>query len=278
MPKTELDPFTVEESDRLVRAMSAIAQDAGRRLLSTFSVDARPDSRDAMLPAMRRNEAIVASGLRDTLTTLRPAAAWWDDKASGKPLSAGEWWVVDSVEGNVNHVHGLRNWGVTIALVREREPVAAVVHQPLGALTWTAFSGGGTRRDGRPVQVSSKTRMDAAIATTGQAEAGQTDTCAYIGNSVTAMLHQVLLVQMSVPSAFPLLQLAEGQGDLFWQYAPSLAGIAAGLLMAREAGGVASRMDGTPWRLGAPDILVSTPGLHRAAVDALCKFAAPQVA
>lgn len=275
---SKLNPFTVEEGDLLLPAMSAIAQDAGRRLLSTFSVDARPDSRDAMLPAMRRNEALVAFGLRDALTTLRPSAAWWDGEDDGKPLPAGEWWVVDSVEGNVNHIHGLRDWGVTIALVREREPVAAVVHQPLDALTWTAVRGGGTRRDGAPVHVSSKTRLDAAIATTGQAEAGQTDTYAHIGDSVTALLHHVLLVRMSVPSAFPLLQLAEGQGDVFWQYAPSLPGIAAGLLMATEAGGVASRIDGTPWQLGAPDILVSTPGLHRAAVDVLRAFAMPQVA
>ncbi len=277
MLTTGPDPFTAAEGDLLLAAMSAIARDAGRRLLATFSAAARPDSRDAMLPAMRRNEAVVASCLRDALTTLRPAAAWWDDD-DREPLPAGEWWVVDSVEGNVNHVHGLRDWGVTIALVREREPVAAVVHQPLDALTWTAVRGGGTCRDGAPVRVASKKRLDAAIATTGQAEAGQTETYAHIGDSVTAMLHHVLLVRMSVPSAFPLLQLAEGQGDVFWQYAPSLPGIAAGLLMATEAGGVASRLDGTPWRLGAPDILVSTPGLHRAAVDVLRAFALPQAA
>ena len=267
---TNPSPSNAQDGE-LLPALSAIAQDAGRRLLSAFSAGARPASRDAVLAAMLRNEALVAAGLRDALTALRPSAGWREDagQGEGEPLPAGEWWVVDAVEGNVNHVHGLRDWGVTVTLVRDRQPVAAVVHQPLEALTWTAVRGGGARRNGQPMRVGAKARLDAAIATTGQAEAGQTDTYARIGHSVGAMLHQALLVRMSVPSTFPLLQLAEGQGDVFWQYAPSLEGIAAGLLMATEAGGIASRIDGSPWELGAPDILLAAPGLHRAAVAAL---------
>ena len=83
------------------------------------------------------------------------------------------------------------------------------------------------------------------------------------------MLDRALLVRMSVPSTFPMLLLANGQNDVFWQYSPALSGIAAGVLMVTEAGGVASCIDGAPWLPGAPDILLAAPGLHRAAVDAL---------
>lgn len=277
IPSTDPRPSRIEDGD-LLATMSAIAEDGGRRLLSAFSAGARPAGRDAALAAMLRNEALVAPGLRAALATLRPCAAWLESEDDGKALPPGECWVVDAVEGNINHVHGLRDWGVTIALVRERQPVAAVVHQPLDALTWTALRGGGARRNGRLVQVGAKTRLDAAIAMTGQAEAGQVDTYARIGSSVDAMLHQALLVRMSVPSTFPLLELADGQGDVFWQYAPSFQGIAAGLLMVTEAGGIASRIDGTPWQPGAPDILLATPGLHRAAVDVLRTHATAEVA
>jgi hypothetical protein len=38
-----------------------------------------------------------------------------------------------------------------------------------------------------------------------------------------------------------------------------------------EAGqeGTVSRIDGSRWRPGSPDILITAPGLHQAAVDAL---------
>jgi myo-inositol-1(or 4)-monophosphatase len=253
----------------LLYGMVTIATAAGRRLLAAFSPEARPHSRDAMLAAVRRNEEIACDGLRDGLAALRPGAAWLDSERESEQLPDGEWWVVDPVEGNVNHVHGLRDWGVTITLVRDREPVATVVHQPLDSLTWTAFRGGGARLNGQLIHASQKSHLDAAIATTGQAEAGQFETHRAIGHSVAAMLDRVLLVRMAVPSTFPMLRLACGQDDVFWQYAPVLPGIAAGLLMVTEAGGIASRIDGTPWQPGAPDIVLAAPGLHGAAVDVL---------
>jgi myo-inositol-1(or 4)-monophosphatase len=56
--------------------------------------------------------------------------------------------------------------------------------------------------------------------------------------------------------------VAAGQHDVFWQYEPVLPGVAPGLLLVTEAGGTASRIDGSPWAPGRPDILISAPGVH----------------
>lgn len=104
---------------------------------------------------------------------------------------------------------------------------------------------------------------------TGQAEAGQTETYRRIGQSITAMLGAALLVRAAVPSTFPLILVASGQNDAFWQYEPVLPGVAAGILLVTEAGGTVSRIDGSPWSPGSSDVLVSTPALHRAAADVL---------
>ncbi|UXH79077.1 inositol monophosphatase family protein [Roseateles amylovorans] len=253
----------------LLDAMIGVAQNAGSRLLAAFSTDARPDSREALIAGVAANEDRVADGLQRALMALRPQARWLTNEVESAPLPDGEWWVVDAVEGNVNHVHGLRDWGVSLTLMREQRPVAAVVHQPLEALTWTAVRGGGARCNGAAIHVSAKSRLDAAIATTGQAEAQQVQTYGPIGASITHMLHHALLVRMTVPSTFPMMQLARGQNDVFWQYCPVLPGVAAGWLIVTEAGGVVSRIDGTPWATGAPDILMTAPHLHAAAVHAL---------
>jgi myo-inositol-1(or 4)-monophosphatase len=88
--------------------------------------------------------------------------------------------------------------------------------------------GAGAHLNGRPLRTSAKTSLDAAIAVTGQAEAGQDGTYRRIGESVTAMLGQALLVRAFVPSTFPMLLVATGQNDVFWQYEPVLPGVAAG--------------------------------------------------
>ena len=83
------------------------------------------------------------------------------------------------------------------------------------------------------------------------------------------MLGEALMVKATVPSTFPMLLVAGGQHDVFWQYSPVLPGVAAGILLIREAGGEVSRVDGSAWRPGSPDILVAAPGLHKAAVTVL---------
>jgi myo-inositol-1(or 4)-monophosphatase len=246
---------------------------AGDRLLAEFSPQGRPSGRADMATVGRHTEDLVLAELRPELARLLPAAGWVDDDRETAPLPPGDWWVVDAVEGAVNYVHGLPEWAVTVTLIRDGQPVLTVVRQPVGDLTYTAVRGGGAHRNGRPLRASAKTGLDAAIAVTGQAEAGQADTYRRIGESVTALLGRALLVRTFVPSTFPMLLVATGQNDVFWQYEPVLPGVAAGALLITEAGGVVSRIDGSPWGPGSPDILAAAPGLHQAAVGVLAAVA-----
>lgn len=255
--------------ERLLPDVVRIATEAGARLASRFSPDARVRDAESLRSAIRANEAAVASDLRAELTALRADAGWLEGDLETTALPRGQWWVVDAVEGNVNHVHGLGDWCVTATLVRDGQPVLAVVRQPVGDRTYTAVLGAGASLNGTPLRVSAKQHLETAIAATGQAEAGQTGTYRRIGDSITAMLGSALLVRASVPSTFPLLLVAAGQVDLFWQFAPTLPGIAGGILVATEAGAVVSRVDGAPWRPGSTDVLVSAPAVHRAAVAVL---------
>lgn len=263
---------TPADDAALLAPLSAILHAAGQRLLALHDPAARPRDRAAMFDAGRRNEEASLDGLREALAELRPAAGWVDEALETRALPPGEWWSVDAVEGNVNHVHGRPEWAVTATLLRDGVPVVAVVRQPVGDLTWTAVAGGGARLNGRPLSVSAKASLDAAVVGTGQAEAGQPETHARIGQSITAMLGEALLVRADVPSTFPMLRVASGQEDAFWLFSPVLPGVAAGILFVTEAGGVASRIDGSAWAPGAPDVLVCAPALQRDVVRVLASI------
>ena len=241
--------------------------------MAEFSPAARPASRADMAAGGRHLEELVLAGLRPELARLRPAAGWVDDDLETTPLPPGEWWVVDAVEGAVNYVHGLPEWAVTVTLLRDGRPTLTVVRQPIGDLTYTAVGGGGAYLNGRRLRASAKTDLEAAVVVTGQAEAGQDGTYRRIGASVTALLDRALLVRTSVPSTFPMLLVATGQSDVFWQYEPVLPGVAAGALLVTEAGGTVSRVDGSAWGPGRPDLLAAAPGLHQSAVEALTAVA-----
>jgi myo-inositol-1(or 4)-monophosphatase len=269
---TDVAPKSAEEL-ALLPAVVAAVHAAGARLLEGFSSDARPQDRAAMFQAGMRNEQLCIEGLRTALSTARPGVRWVEDDQETVVLPPGEWWIVDAVEGGVNHVHGLSEWCVSVTLLRDNEPVLAAVYQPIGELTYTAVRGAGAWLNARPLRASAKADLAAAIVTTGQAEAEQDATYRRIGESITAMLSHALLVRASVPSTFPMLMVATGQFDVFWQYEPVLPGVAAGALLITEAGGVVSDVRGQPWRPGSPDILVTAPALHSAAVRVLSRVA-----
>lgn len=252
----------------LARVVDAVHA-AGERLMAVFSAASRPADRADMFAAAKRNEEVSLAGLQEALAAIRPQARLVNDEQETTALPPGEWWTLDAVEGNVNHVHGLPEWCVTVALLRDNAPVLTAVYQPIGNLTYTAVRGAGAHLNGARLQTSAKTELDAAIVTTSQSTAEQDRTYPRIGESIVAMLRRALLVRATVPCTFPLLLVATGQFDLFWQYEPLLSEVAAGVLLATEAGGVVSDTHGGPWQPGGGDILIAAPGVHAAAVQVL---------
>lgn len=263
---------STEDLMLLAKVVEAI-HNAGARLLELYSPDAHPANRSEIFDAGRHNEETSLNILRAALTEARPAVQWVEDEQETIALPPGEWWTVDAVEGNVNHVHGLPEWCVTVTLIKDNVPILTAVYQPIGELTYTAIRGAGAYLNGQLLQTSAKSDLAAAIVTTGQAEAGQALTYRRIGDSITAMLSRALLVRATVPSTFPLLMVAAGHHDVFWQYEPVLPGIAAGVLLVTEAGGIVSDIKGQPWQPGSPDILVTASGLYAAALEVLSTVA-----
>lgn len=251
-PPPNADTAAVADDSTLLAKVIDAVHNAGTRLLTLYSPDAHPGDRNEIGSAVRRNEEASLDGLQAALAAARPQAQWVDDDQEKIVLPPGEWWAVDAVEGNVNHVHGLPEWCVSITLLRDNIPALAAVYQPIGDLTYTAIRGGGAYLNGRPFHTSNKSNLAVAIVTTGQAEAGQAFTYRRFGDAVTAMLSRALLVRATVPSTFPLLLVASGHYDVFWQYEPVLSGIAAGALFITEAGGIVSDIHGHPWRPGGP--------------------------
>jgi myo-inositol-1(or 4)-monophosphatase len=244
--------------EQLLADVTAAVHRAGNVLLAGYTESARPADKADMALGGRRLDAIVTEILEPALAEFRPDARWVDDEQEVSALPPGEWWAVDPIEGGVNYVHGMGQWAVTVTLVRDNVPVLAVVYEPVPNRTWTAVRGGGAFLDGQPVRVSAKKDVDAAIVTMTQPRTMNRQ----FGDAVTALLDRALFVRSTVPSTFPQLDLAAGHVDAYWQYECDLIGVAAGVLLVTEAGGVVTNLAGADWQPGDTDILAAPPGLH----------------
>ncbi|WP_437682299.1 inositol monophosphatase family protein [Sorangium sp. So ce131] len=258
------------EDESLLPAVVAALTAAGKRLVDRFSTAPRLESRADVLAALGANDVVSLEALREPLSRARPEARWVEDELECGPLPQGEWWVVDTVEGNINHVHGMTDWSVTATLVRDNEPVLAVVHLPLTGDTYTARKGAGAYLGTRRLQASTKSELDAAFVGTGQARPDEDkETHRRIGESVTAMLGSALVLRVSVPATLQLIQVAAGRMDVFWQYSQVRSGLAAGALLVAEAGGAVTDTRGNPWSFASEDFLAAAPQLHAGAVNVL---------
>lgn len=245
---------------------------AGLVLKRRFNEYARPSDRDDLLRRIHENDKASDAVLRPKLLALRPGSQWAEDEEGVGPLPAGEWWVVDAAEGNVNHIHGLTEWGVTATLIADNKPVLAVVYVPLADTVYTAVAGGGAQQDGKSLEVSAKRALNAALVGTGQAKPGEdAKTLRLLGDSVMTMLHHALLVRAAVPTTLTLIHVAAGRMDAYWLYSQVRSGLVAGALLIAEAGGRVTDTSGNAWTLDSKDFVAAGLGVHAELLAALAK-------
>ena len=253
---------TASDEALLARTVQVVEQ-AGQQLLARFRTTPPPTTRPDLRAAVTANDAAAKAILHDALLAARPGSHWAAEEEAEGALPAGEWWVVDPAEGNVNHVHGRAGWGVTATLVRDGEPVLTAITVPLAGETYTARPGGGAFNNRRPLRVSAKRSLDIAIVASGQASPGESEAVrSRMLRSAGALLDATLLVRLSVPTALELVDVAAGRLDAFWQHGSVRTGLIGGALLVREAGGLVTDLAGARWTAASADVLAGPPGLH----------------
>jgi myo-inositol-1(or 4)-monophosphatase len=259
----------LEDRVLLQHATQAV-QAAGIAIKARFTGKPSVVTRQDIVETIALNDQLSLAILREALSTAHPSARWDDDESGAGPLPPGDWWVCDPVEGAINHVHGLPDWGVTATLVRDNRPLLTAVHVPMRGETYTALSGAGAYLNGVRLHASAKTDLRAATVGTAQATPDEGSAIhRRIGRSVGAMLETALVVRVSVPSTLQLVNVAGGRQDLFWQHSQVRSGLLAGALLVAEAGGSVTDLDGKPWDLGCDEFLAGAPGLARSAATVL---------
>ncbi|MEJ2852798.1 MULTISPECIES: inositol monophosphatase family protein [unclassified Saccharothrix] len=210
----------------------------------------------------------------------RPAASWDELVARFREvdgpaeaelrdrLPRGEW-VVDAVDGAVQFLQGLPQWCVTVTLLREGEPVLAVLHSPLLGETYAAERGVGAWRDGVPVAPSRKTDLAAAVVATSHPHERQPAANAEAGRRLPGVLDRVAAVRNLGPTSWQVADVAAGRLDAFWQFGRDAENLLGATLVAAEAGAVVTTASGGPWHAGADSVLVAGPRLHPVVVEVL---------
>ena len=177
-------------------------------------------------------------------------------------------WVVDPLDGTINFAHGFPYWCVSIALEHAGELVVGVIHNPLTQQTFAGANGEGADLDGRPLKVSSATRLRDSLISAGwptQFEADADRTLAHV-RGLSVGTHSI---RRTGSTALNLAHVALGAFEVFYASSIQPWDVAAGVVLVREAGGQVTGLDGGPYDMYRRQILATNGQVHRETVETL---------
>lgn len=177
--------------------------------------------------------------LRDRLAQLRPADPVLGEEGGGPADTSGAvTWVLDPIDGTVNFVYGIPAYAVSVAARVDGVSVAGAVADVVGGRVYSAGAGLGAHvadQDGTvPLQCSAVGELSMALLGTGFGYAAQRRA------RQAALLAKLLPVVRDVrrigSAALDLCMVAAGRLDAFYEHGLHIWDLAAGSLIAAEAG------------------------------------------
>jgi myo-inositol-1(or 4)-monophosphatase len=161
-------------------------------------------------------------------------------------------------------LHGIPHFAISIALEREGQLVSGVIYNPIPDEMFTVERAHGAYLNNKRLRVAARKDLKTCLSATG---------IPFMGRGTPEdherFLKELRVVIESSPgvrrfgsAALDLAWVAAGRYDAFWEHGLAAWDIAAGILMVREAQGVATDLKGGERMLQTGDILVANEHLH----------------
>ncbi|MEM9631556.1 MAG: inositol monophosphatase family protein [Pseudomonadota bacterium] len=257
--KTE-DTIDLDKRFQLAQEM---AEEAGTLALDYFQrrhelmIETKRDLHDVVSIADRNVEDLIRK---------RIAASFPDDGILGEEHgyeegTSGYTWVVDPIDGTAPFLNGLSSWCVSIAVLRDGEPVIGVIKAPCDDETFASMKGKGASLNGQALELdAARTLQNGLTGIGGNSHVPP----AMIGASITSLLEAGGNFVRTGSGALMLAHVAAGR--LVGYYEPYMHAwdCLAGYCLVKEVGGAHLHfpVEGEAIRKGSP-VLAAGPGAFR---------------
>jgi myo-inositol-1(or 4)-monophosphatase len=262
--------------DGLAALARAVAEEAAALLLSRHGSARIVQTKSSPTDVVTQMDRAAEELIRREILAVRPGDAILGEEG-GERGDGTVRWIVDPLDGTVNYLYGLPDWSVSIAAETDGTVVAGVVCAPLRRATYVATAGGGawlhSAWEETPRRLACNTGVPlrgALVATGFNYVAGQR---AAQGAVAARLLPRIRDIRRAGSAAVDLCALADGQVDAFYESGLHSWDVAAGGLIAREAGALVGGLRGTA--ASEAMTLAAGPGLFEELHDALAELTAP---
>jgi myo-inositol-1(or 4)-monophosphatase len=256
-----------------------------------FAIDAVRRAGETQRNAFGRGFAVNKKGAIDLVTEIDVAierefraqvAQTWPDHgilgeefgaSAGADAGVSHWWIFDPIDGTTNFAHGLPIFCASLALEADGVLEVGAVYDPMRDELYTAERGRGAWLNGERISVSATASLADALLVTGFPYTVQTD-----GEELLALFARFIAVSRAVrrlgSAALDVCYVAAGRMDGFWEQGLGPWDIAAAALIAEEAGGRTSDLEGRPFQARSGRLVASNGLVHEAMLETIRTFKA----
>jgi myo-inositol-1(or 4)-monophosphatase len=259
----DFDPFNI------LPEIADIARGAGDIILRHFAAPIPTSVKGVRSDIVTAADTEAEAFIVRALTARFPTHHIVGEEGGGQgalPVGAPCHWFVDPIDGTVNFAAKLPHFCTSIALATPaREPVLGVVYDPTRRELFTAVRGRGAQLNGQPIQVTRTMALNDAVCSTGFPY----DKHLRVDNNLrewTAFLKHIRGERRLGSAALDLCYIGVGRLDGYWEQELKPWDAMAGMLVAREAGGVVTDYEGRsdPQRLDRGRYVASNGHIHHA--------------
>jgi myo-inositol-1(or 4)-monophosphatase len=245
------------------------AQAAGRILMRGLGSGMRVEHKARVIDLVtefdRRSDRYILGRIRKAYPGHRILS-----EESGR-IGAGDEpiWLVDPLDGTTNFAHGLPIFSISIALRREGRTVLGVVYDPTRKECFWGERGKGAYRGTARLRVSETAELADSLLVTGFSYDAWTNPDNNL-NHFGDFSRRCQGVRRLGSAALDLCYLAAGRFDGYWEMRLAPWDVAAGGLIAEEAGARVTAMDGQSEYFGEPSsVIAANPLLHEQMVTVI---------
>lgn len=238
-----------------------IAREAGQLLMTRFGQKHDIHFKGAV-DLVTEADYLSEKYILDYLTLHYPSHRVITEESGSNHAESDHAWIIDPLDGTVNFAHGIPIFCVSIAYAHQGEVQMGVVYDPTRGECFSAELGKGTWLNDSPIRVSGAEELIKSLLVTGfpyEKDEKLQRNLAYYSYFSTHCRG----VRRLGSAALDICYVACGRVDGYWEVVVNPWDVAAGSLIAVEAGALVSSVDGKPLILEmGGTILVANPGLH----------------
>ena len=222
-------------------------------------------STDYVTEVDRRGEQIIFEDIK----SYYPEHNFLGEESGEEINNSNVTWILDPIDGTTNFINGFPHYCISLCASVDGVPTHGVIIDPTRREEFSASKGKGAQLNGERIRVSDQKNLtDALLSCSSRSTPEQNYKYNLLGTFMELYKNEITIRRTGC-SALDLAYIAAGRLDGFWGNGLKPWDVAAGIVIAEEAGALLSDFHGNPKYHGSENIVCCSPKCFKPILQAV---------